>query len=316
VLLLILMHATTRAASNRAILHLHAHLIALKHGWGLGPVSRAAHRSGPPATAHDVSLPSHFANAVMLLPRNASRVHGPSELPAACVKEDYKQHYPFYRHSRTPARCILKVRGWELPRGGPGEEVVVVHFRDGEREFAGHWAQGRAFAPYRYYASALRSLGPPRANTSRSIWIILEPESVNAATPRRLVSEFGAMIDVGDASRAHAFARTADVFIGSFGSFSWIIAYLTCAPRIVLPYFSDDPGGASWVPWSSLFIDDDERVLYADVSQPQMVFEAADAVWKNRSTPFALFLKGRAEQERLEPCYGPSVLCPVPIPVP
>ena len=54
-------------------------------------------------------------------------------------------------------------------------------------------------------------------------------------------------------------------FIGSYGTFSWSIAYMNKeSNRILMPYMKHmpDPG---WTPWCELFIDDDECIRYVDL---------------------------------------------------
>lgn len=133
-------------------------------------------------------------------------------------------------------------------------------------------------------------------------------------TPQRLVAEFGARVFESDKVSAHAFGRVADTFIGSFGTFSWLIAYLTCATRIVLPYFSDLPSGSTWVPWESLFIDDDDRVRYIDCvnATGRVHWQTAREVIGAANSTFGRSMAARAQQESAERCYGPVTTCPVP----
>ena len=62
----------------------------------------------------------------------------------------------------------------------------------------------------------------------------------------------------------HYLARQAPIFIGSFGTFSWTVAYLSVARQIHLPYDPTEKAGSSWNRWNTLFIDDDDRIRYHD----------------------------------------------------
>ncbi len=75
-------------------------------------------------------------------------------------------------------------------------------------------------------------------------------------------------VHVCDCSRTcpqdHFLGRVAPTFIGSFGTYSWTIAYLSEGSRIHLPYYSSEAHGTDWLPWHALFIHDDERIMYSD----------------------------------------------------
>ena len=89
----------------------------------------------------------------------------------------------------------------------------------------------------------------------------------------------------------------APVFIGSFGTFTWMAAFLSEARSIHLPYVSDLEWGASWLPWHDLFIHDDPRIVYHDIVNPKThTHESATAVM-SRNTTFA-----QAVRDRKNPC--------------
>lgn len=114
--------------------YLHARLLAAKYGWGLS--GEALRRNASPTVAPG-PLPAEFINAGFLQPHDAVRFHATNELPVTCEHNDYKQEYPFLRYSRAASRCILKVAPALPPPVGPDDEVIVIHFRDSEREFGG-----------------------------------------------------------------------------------------------------------------------------------------------------------------------------------
>ena len=56
-------------------------------------------------------------------------------------------------------------------------------------------------------------------------------------------------------------------FIGSHGSFSWFIAYLSLARHIILPLSRTET--SCWAPTCNLFIDDDKRIIMLDLNKPE-----------------------------------------------
>ena len=305
--------------SNIAIIYAHARLVAEQHGWGVAALYGSP--SDAPAAVTAGPLPPGFSQAAYLLPRNAI-----AHSSDVCISSPYKQDYTYFRHSRDAVRCILSVAAPEPPLPtSHQQENVLLHFRNVEAEFSNNpRLLHQSYAPYEYYAAALRSL--PQPVRPRTVWIITEPGAETAVTVQRIVKEFGAIVFSSDSTRAHAFGRVADVFIGSFGTFSWLIAYLTCAHRVILPYYSGLAEGTTWLPWDALFIDDDDRLRYFDCSEAgasnasdDRVLETALEVKAKRggTTPFAASLARRdvAEKERF-PCHGPRRACALPVPVP
>jgi hypothetical protein len=112
-----------------------------------------------------------------------------------------------------------------------------------------------------------------------------------------IIAKFGAEIYSDSAPGDWSFAIMAPTFIGSFGTYSWLLALLSEGTSIHLPYVSTLPGGTDWLPWSSLFIHDDRRIVYHDIAN-LTTFETADVV-VSRNTPFAHAVRGRTN-----PCPG------------
>jgi hypothetical protein len=94
-----------------------------------------------------------------------------------------------------------------------------------------------------------------------------------------------------------SFAVVAPTFIGSFGTFSWMAAFLSEGHSIHLPYYSNLTEGAYWLPWHDLFIHDDIRISYHDLGNLQKnSHESASAVISGHSV-FAASVR-----ERRNPC--------------
>lgn len=63
-------------------------------------------------------------------------------------------------------------------------------------------------------------------------------------------------------------------FIGSYGTFSWIMAYAGLASNIYLPFDRKNP--SPWMPGCELFIHDDPRVWYGEILNPSNIRNAID----------------------------------------
>lgn len=61
-------------------------------------------------------------------------------------------------------------------------------------------------------------------------------------------------------------ARQVGVFVGSLGTLSYILALTTNASETHLPYFSALREGCAWTSLNDLFIYDDQRLSYHDLT--------------------------------------------------
>jgi hypothetical protein len=129
------------------------------------------------------------------------------------------------------------------------------------------------------------------------VFIVSEPTLYSHQVVKSLQLRFAAEIYSDTPAGDWSLAVLAPVFIGSFGTFTWMAAFLSEGRLIHLPYVSDLSSGASWLPWHDLFIHDDPRIVYHDLGNPQApTHEIASAVM-SRNTKFA-----HAVRERKDPC--------------
>jgi hypothetical protein len=118
-------------------------------------------------------------------------------------------------------------------------------------------------------------------------------------TVTSLVSKVSAKLYKDSAHGDWSFATVAPTLIGSFGTFSWMAAFLSEGKAIHLPYISGIENGAHWLPFQHLFIHDDPRIIYHDIQNPgNITFENASEVLA-RDTIFS-----RAVKNRIDPCPG------------
>lgn len=138
------------------------------------------------------------------------------------------------------------------------------------------------------------------------VWIVRQHSKTGkykahkGTTHYKLLQEFGARVAVGESEQDHFLARNAPVFIGSFGTYTWTIAYLAGGREIHLPYDSRIAAGSTWNRWSDLFVDDDPRYVYHDCfvsnkSQTAQEVLAAD-------TPFARAVRSKSAASATANC--------------
>lgn len=125
------------------------------------------------------------------------------------------------------------------------------------------------------------------------VFIITVPQLYSSHVVKSLIHRFSARIYAGTPSDDWSLAVNARTFIGSFGTFSWMVAFLSEGDTIHLPYISELEYGAWWVPWHDLFIHDDARIIYHDVSNVHKPTHETPSDVIHKNSPFAKSLKSR-----------------------
>jgi len=128
------------------------------------------------------------------------------------------------------------------------------------------------------------------------IYIIAQPNMYQHKTIRELQSKVGAHLYQDNAIGDWSFLVMAPILIGSFGTFSWMAAFLSEGNSIHLPYISSHERGSLWHPAEHLFIHNDPRIIYHDIVPNEPTHESASQVLE-RDTVFA-----RAVRARVNPC--------------
>ena len=189
---------------------------------------------------------------------------GPKEevLPNAKCGQFY-QNYEYFRSERCFAQCLFAPGPDSISPAlaSMGCNDVAIHirapwFRDGvERNYT--------VPPNSYFDVILGGLKDKQR--LGQVWLLSDPRLCKAETAKHLRETWGAKCHMGTVAQDHFLARSAPVFIGSFGTFTWTAAYLSSAREIHLPIDTSLPSGSSWAHWDGLFIDDDERIYYHDM---------------------------------------------------
>jgi len=128
------------------------------------------------------------------------------------------------------------------------------------------------------------------------VYIVAQANMHNHETILSLQSSVNAQLyqdaTIGDWS----FLAMAPILIGSFGTFSWMAAFLSEGHSIHLPYLSNLKKGSFWHPAEMLFIHDDPRIVYHDVIIPRMFTHESAIQVLERDTIFAKAVRDRVDQ--------------------
>jgi hypothetical protein len=89
-----------------------------------------------------------------------------------------------------------------------------------------------------------------------------------------------------------AIGLRAPILIVSALTFSWNMAFMTSARKIFMIYRSDIAQGSVYYPGADMFIHDDPRIMYHDVSVYPVQLETAQQLI-SRNSQFASTVKGR-----------------------
>jgi len=263
---------------NNFLQYLHGRLVADSKRWGI---------TGPP-TGPNWNI-SFFPNF-----RYHDVVGAVIVSQSETCGEQYKQHYLLFQHARKLARCIFKPSSFlDLPLIGPYD--LVIHYRD-----ANHEGQKDVTVPqldfYTYIIdmlwnetghSTIHFLSEPRYRNNHHI-----VDGLKKWYPTRL------KVSGGTPETDMAIGLRAPILIVSALTFSWNMAFMTLARRIFMIYRSDIAQGSAYYPGADMFIHDDPRIMYHDVSVYPVKLETAQQVM-TRNSPFASTVKGR-----LNPCSG------------
>ena len=208
---------------------------------------------------------------------------------------DFPQQYLVLMRHRDLAKCLfspsyLSVR----PKNGlflrPTD--IVIHYRNILEDGEGVGTT-KSSLPFAYYRALLSRL------SFTKVYIIAKPSLYVHETVVQLQQKFSAEIYKDSPEGDWFFAVMAPTLIGSFGSYSWMAAYLSEGHSVHLPYISNLRDGSDWSPLHNLFIHDDPRLVYHDVLDPSNPTDEAAATVMSRDTVFA-----RAVRERQDPCPG------------
>ncbi len=218
---------------------------------------------------------------------------GPTvELQEYCGGE-YSQYYLLLMHYRALGKCLFSPihrRGWAPKRGVVLKpEDVVIHHRNHVAD--GEPGSERSTVTVSYYVSILARI------KYNKIYIIAASALHQSDTIETLKNRFSAEIYHVTPSEDLSLAIMAPTLIGSFGTFSWVAAYLSEGSSIHLPFYSNLESGTDWLPWNHLFMHDDARITYHDVAAAESITHETAAQVLAGETSF-----GKSVRARKDPC--------------
>ena len=129
------------------------------------------------------------------------------------------------------------------------------------------------------------------------VYIVAAPSLYQNQVVQSIIRQFSAEVYEDSIRGDFLFAVMAPTLIGSFGTYTWMAAFLSAGHSIHLPYSSNLEHGSDWCPWKDLFIHDDPRIIYHDVANPSVYTSETAETVLSRNTVFAHALK-----KRKDPC--------------
>uniref|UniRef100_A0A7S1DIP2 Uncharacterized protein n=1 Tax=Hemiselmis andersenii TaxID=464988 RepID=A0A7S1DIP2_HEMAN len=221
------------------------------------------------------------------------------------------QSYAFFRTERCLAQCILAPTPTLLTpfMFKLKAEDVMIHFRRPFFQFKGKNPHGirrhtawHTTPTYEYFANILESI--KRKGILGRVYLVAEPHQRDDDIVVKLEEVWNATWVSGSPNQDHYLSRVSPTFIGSFGTFTWTIVYLSQAKTIHLPIVSNMTYGSTWNWWEELFIEDDPRITYHDEVLPDWggiggFLTAADVIASN--TVYSRSILNRTDGEFCHP---------------
>jgi len=268
---------------NNMLQYIHAKLNARQQGKGLVKI-------------HNAATDAKYGKNLEVFSRVTwTQASGSTEKSDTLCGGEFPQHYLVLMRHRGLAKCLFSPSYLSLrPKNGLflQHTDLVIHYRNILEDGEGV-GTAKSFLPIEYYRTLLSRL------KFNKVYIIAKPDLHRHGTIVALRREFAA--DMYDDSPAGdwSFAVMAPTLVASFGSYSWMAAYLSEGHTIHMPYISSLKDGADWFPGHDLFIHDDPRIVYHDVLDPGNPTDETAAAVMSRDTVFA-----RAIRARRDPCPG------------
>jgi hypothetical protein len=163
------------------------------------------------------------------------------------------QSYGFFRYERCLAQCVLAPTHMTLSPTifALQSKDAVIHFRRPFFQFKGKSPHGirrhtawHTTPTFDYFSNILDDL--KKRNYLGTVYIVAEPGQREDEIVQQILEQYSAKWVAEKPAQDHYLCRVAPTFIGSFGTFSWTIAYLSQAREIHLPIVSNMTFGSTW----------------------------------------------------------------------
>jgi hypothetical protein len=158
--------------------------------------------------------------------------------------------------------------------------------------------------------------GKPRVGPGGwdNVWLLSDPTGHNSDLAKRLVSELGVKVPFRHSDRGFTGPlediwniKSASYIIQSYGTFSWVGAFLSRAKEIHKPYTSNNWGN-HWAEEAQLFVDDQEEYIYHNTEEGTY-FMTAQEVMKATNTAFVKGVLNRPSKKMFAPIPSNKAAC-------
>lgn len=210
-------------------------------------------------------------------------------------KDKYKQNYLFYDLHRDTALHIFQP-SQEIIHSIPhlGKHDIVIHLRGHD-----HHPRSDISIPHTKYFTTIIDSNLDETSDA-NIYLATEPfYRQNHHIIDNLRKKYGKRVIVSRGSPAQdmVLGMRASIMIGTFGTFSWMMAYLSKASRIYLVYNSARPRGSYTCPFHRLFIHNDPRIRYYDTERGANVhLETSNDILSRRGSTFFDNIRNRTNE--------------------
>ena len=266
---------------NNLIQYLYARLLADSHNWGIIEPF--------PSERYNSYLKTDFFPNIRYFHIEGATTESLLDSSKGCANE-FNQNYLYFQHARKFAKCISKPAPDLLKFPEIGEKDIVIHYRDSTEEdddkIQRNWVDSTV-PQLEYFTSIIDMLW--NDTNDSTIHFLSEPrlrqnhkiiDGLSKIYPKRV------RVSHGSPEEDMSIGYRAPILITSSQTFSWWMAYTSSARRIFMVYRSDLPQGSNAFPGADMFIHDDPRILFHDVSVYPVQLETARQVL-SKNTPFA-----------------------------
>jgi len=229
------------------------------------------------------------------------RVHSGTGTP--CDHGDPKTRHPCPADSSVPLACYIAQRRTHLCSWH--RDLV-----DDKLFFDGTCERYIIAPPFEFYKKlfegrsareAQRTGAPPKPGGVGgwdNVWLLSDPKGHNSPTAKRLVSELGVKVPFKHSDRGPGplediwNIKSAKYIIQSYGTFSWIGAYLSRAVEVHKPYTSSNWAN-HWAEESALFVDDQAEWVYHNMETGDFFQTAAQVQASAQGSAFVRGIETR-----------------------
>jgi len=138
-----------------------------------------------------------------------------------------------------------------------------------------------------------------------NVWLLSDPKGHNSAVAKQLVGRLGVKVPFEHSDRGYAgplgdiwSIKSANYVIQSYGTFSWVGAFLGNAKEVHKPYTSNNWAN-HWAEESSLFVDDQPEWVYHNTETAEYFQSAQDVLAAYPNSAFAAGVKARPKPKVL-----------------